>query len=805
MSTVTPLETNNISNNSITDLPAAQAANDEHVRPKHIEGMELIEAPERAYLTSRGVDLRVAAKFGLRTVATEEQPWVPELFGLKGWKKPPCKCLAIPYPCSKEFLGRAFYRLRLRETVRVIDHSDEAREDEVKHYPKFLAPSGVGTIPYIVGRPKDYKNTSVPVYVFEGPVKALSWASTLWKQGVYIGLGGVEAGAHDTELRKDTGLLRPHPMLTELLTWEGRTVYIAMDAGRVLNPNVARGEAKTVQLFQEMGAKVIVLKVPLHEGKDQGPDDWLARQGDSGERRREAIQRLTDAADPGDLVERAKLVESTDEARRLLADLPFQAALALNENAVVGLILKHLKTFGIDKAAIKDAIVKFRITAKAKSKKDDPPWKSKLTKSSSGQTVASVANVMDVLRNDERLVGVLGYDEFAERPMIRKPLPWERYGRDRPLTDADIIRLAEWLEREHRLRIGPTMLHPVVHTRCREIGYHPIQEYLGRPVWDRIERVQGKERPGWLTTYFGAEDTPYVRLVGKVWLVSAVARVEKPGCKADGVLILEGKQGRKKSSGLRALVGDAWFSDSLSDLGTKDSYVELLGKWIIEMSELEALSRAEATEAKRYTTKQTDFYREPYGRLPRDVPRQCVFCGTTNAAEYLKDWTGGRRFWPVVITKVDIEALRRDRDQLWAEARALYRDGERWWVETDEEVALCESEQEVRRIQLPYEDEIVELLDGLDAVTVKSIVTKLTDSPTERRSIEPTVGKVLHRLGWTQGRKQIEGVRSRYYVRPEKDGLPPTDDEVKAALVGTPAAEPVAADIVMEEALLDLV
>ena len=182
------------------------------------------------------------------------------------------------------------------------------------------------------------------------------------------------------------------------------------------------------------------------------------------------------------------------------------------------------------------------------------------------------------------------------------------------------------------------------------------------------------------------------RAVGKRWLISATARIFQPGCKADCVLILEGAQGIKKSSALKAL-SEPWFTDRLSDLGSKDAAMETRGVWVIEIAELDTMSRAEVGTIKAFISRTRPVPAALRQRLV-DLPRQCVFAGSVNPeGGYLKDATGGRRFWPIRCGTIDLEALACDRDQLWAEAVARYRAGEPWWLETRNPTELAEEEQ----------------------------------------------------------------------------------------------------------------
>src|SRR5262249_42604988 len=150
------------------------------------------------------------------------------------------------------------------------------------------------------------------------------------------------------------------------------------------------------------------------------------------------------------------------------------------------------------------------------------------------------------------------------------------------------------------------------------------------------------------------------------FLISAVARIYEPGCQADHIIILESDQGEGKSTALR-IMGDPFFTDDLAELGTKDASLATAGVWIIELSELDAMTRADRSRIKSFVSRRVDRYRPVYGRRLVETKRQCVFAGSVNDSEYLKDDTGARRFWPVRCGRIDLDGIRRDKDQLWAE------------------------------------------------------------------------------------------------------------------------------------------
>ena len=206
------------------------------------------------------------------------------------------------------------------------------------------------------------------------------------------------------------------------------------------------------------------------------------------------------------------------------------------------------------------------------------------------------------------------------------------------------------------------------------------------------------------STYLGVEDTDYSRAVGSRWLISAVARIFQPGAKADCCLILEGLQGIRKSTALRTIAGE-YFTDELADLGSKDAAMQTRGVWIIELSELDNLSHAEVARIKAFMSRATDRFRPPYGMRLVESARQCVFAGTVNHGTYLRDETGGRRFWPVVCGRIDVEGLGEVRDQLWAEAKARYQSGCPWWLDTPDLVQLASDQQEARYEGDPWEED----------------------------------------------------------------------------------------------------
>jgi predicted P-loop ATPase len=321
-----------------------------------------------------------------------------------------------------------------------------------------------------------------------------------------------------------------------------------------------------------------------------------------------------------------------------------------------------------------------------------PRWASQLLQDLAGTPERNEANVITALSNDEGFAGALVYDEFRQEVLVSRPLPWDERADTLPRswTDADDVRCAEWLQRRE-INVAPATVARAASAVARDIRIHPVRDYLTALRWDGQSRLER-----WTVDYLGADETPLNRAFGARWMISAVARIMQPGTKADHMLILEGPQGAKKSSALKTLAGENWFTDELAEIGSKDAAQQMRGIWIIEIAELDAISRAEVSRIKAFLTRTTDRYRPPYERYIVTVPRQCVFAGSVNPETYLRDETGNRRFWPVRCGSIDLDALVRDRDQLWAEAVARYRKGAIWWLDEPELVASAKAEQNER-------------------------------------------------------------------------------------------------------------
>lgn len=368
-----------------------------------------------------------------------------------------------------------------------------------------------------------------------------------------------------------------------------------------------------------------------------------------------------------------------------------------------------------------------------------------------GRAIWNTANAVEILSNHSAWQGVFGFNEFTRRRVVLKQIPGSRTGSGRNLEDDDATAVLSWLNRNGYPRATATVAVAAVHAVARQNSFDPLKDYLTGLQWDGERRIDE-----WLITYCGAELSDYTREIGKRWMISAVARAFKPGCKADHMLVMEGEQGARKSTALAALAGEEWFSDALPPMNTKDASSYLRGKWIVEVAELEAMRR-EMDAVKAFISRQIESFRPAYGREEVDEPRRCIFAGTTNKDAWLRDETGGRRFWPVKVGYIDIDAIKRDRAQLWAEAVAAYRAGERWWLEGETEES-ARQEQATRMADDPWLQPVCEAAQGRSEITIREIMATMGFVPADMtRKDSDRISAILKRQGWKRTGRATSG------------------------------------------------
>lgn len=390
----------------------------------------------------------------------------------------------------------------------------------------------------------------------------------------------------------------------------------------------------------------------------------------------------------------------------------------------------------------------------------DNDWKKRLRRNkTTGGLQKSIGNVALILENAPDWRGALVLDLFQMRILITKACPAEPAFSGAPIQWSDVhsARTAAWfnLNREFHINVASGTVSEAVGIVADRNKVDSLKERIMTLRWDGVHRLDEC-----LIRYFGAEDTPAIREISRRFLIGAVARALQPGVKFDTALVLESPQGRGKSTAARVL-SLGLFTDELSDLRGKDSAIQLAGVWIVELCELDALSKSESSTVKAFLSRSVDRYRPPFGRHAVDVPRRCVFIGTVNHDDYLRDETGGRRWLPVKCGSIDIEGLKRDVEAIWAEAREAFLAGERFWI-APEHLAGVQAEQRKRFAIDAWSEKIEAYIALKTEVTVSDVLQHCLVievgrwTPTDQNR----VSKILKSLGWfryqrREGKKRI--------------------------------------------------
>lgn len=407
-----------------------------------------------------------------------------------------------------------------------------------------------------------------------------------------------------------------------------------------------------------------------------------------------------------------------------------------------------------------------------------------------GGLLAVADNVTTILRAHPEWRGTVAWDERAGAIRFAGEPPFgrnARSGADRAGSewdDDDATRVAGWCARNERLVVADGVALAGARLAAKTASFDPVKDYFEVLEWDRVPRLST-----WLETYAQATGPEIIRRgVGRMWLISAVARTYEPGCQADYMLVLEGGQGGGKSSLLRAIAPDpSVFQDTPLNLGTKDALQALRGLLICEMAELKAVRGAHSVEeVKAFLSSRTDRYRDSYGHVVAAWPRRCVFAGSVNpeaGAAYLADQTGGRRFWPVPVGETDRTALERDRDQLWAEAVAAYREGEPWHPERGGD--LERELEDAVAARTMYDENTTTIALWLGSAAGRAALAAASPAPPGYLSVtevataalaisrdrvderaQKIVRKSLDLLGWRQIPVRYQGARPRVWAPP---------------------------------------
>lgn len=397
-------------------------------------------------------------------------------------------------------------------------------------------------------------------------------------------------------------------------------------------------------------------------------------------------------------------------------------------------------------------------------------WRNKLRKTYNNRGIlGDMKNAEIAFENAPELCGLVKGNELSRRIELQRRPPWWTVNRSMDWCDEDDVALACWLQAQGIPIHSDATVSRVVRMMAARNSYHPVRDWLRMLTWDKEPRIKEV-----LIEVLGATGNgTYLGAVLVAWMVSAVARVMQPGCKADHMLVLIGGERAGKSS-FAQMLGGPWYCESNSTFGTKDSIAELEGAWIIEVGELAALHRARWEIINQFLSRQVDHYRPAYGRAVIDQLRSCVFIGTTNEEKFLRSPYGNRRSWPVRCGRIDLSLLRASRLQLWAEAVALYDDGQQWHLTSDEEKLAATVQEDHRIVSEVEEDVRLYLQRCLDAKPEAKTSTTISDvydsiageherhNLSARRQVETAIGQAMRRAGWVCVGRKGEWRRTTY-------------------------------------------
>jgi hypothetical protein len=387
-----------------------------------------------------------------------------------------------------------------------------------------------------------------------------------------------------------------------------------------------------------------------------------------------------------------------------------------------------------------------RSYSKWKGSREVPPAADEPEEPPVWDTTDKHGNPRPTRTNTRRALRMLGisfsYDEFHDRLLVEGG----RYGK---ITNLDhcALMLSLRILKAHKFEPTPGYVLNGIIQICLENRFDPVRDYLDALQWDRTPRLER-----WTITYLGAEDTKLNREFGRLALIAAVRRVRRPGTKFDSIIVLEGPMGTEKSKAIETLAGIENFSDQ-TILGARDKEQQelLAGVWLYEIAELSNIRKTEVEHIKAFASRTHDRARPAFGRVRVDQPRRCVLFATTNEEQYLKE--PDRRFWPIRTTTIDIEALKRDRDQLWAEAaqqeakgKSIVLDRQLW--------GAARVEQEAREDPEPWDDKLAQLVgdkeSGEERVLRADIMNVVLGLPISKQTdfLCKRLSKSMRRLGW---------------------------------------------------------
>lgn len=369
----------------------------------------------------------------------------------------------------------------------------------------------------------------------------------------------------------------------------------------------------------------------------------------------------------------------------------------------------------------------------------------------------TLTNAVRVLQLDPALNHEhLWYDTFLDRVFVSNSPA-------REWTDEDDYQLTVYMQEQACiLTISDGLVNKAVRMVAKQRPRHVVREWLETLTWDGEPRIAHAFEDHWGAQVNERQPFDYLRAASENFFIGLVARVFKPGCQLDTMVVFEGDQGIRKSSALR-LLGGSWYGSAHESVQKKDFFEALRGKWVMEISELDAFGRAEVTRVKSVMSTPVDRYRPSYGRASADFPRQCVFVGTTNKDDWGNDETGLRRFWPVRCADIDLASLAAARDQLFAEAVAVFKSKSKWW----EMPASAIDVQSDRQSRHPWTQAVSEWLVSQTEVSIADVLTNAIKKDTEKFSHrdQVDVGRILALEGWVKHNLKRNGKQVKMWKR----------------------------------------
>lgn len=388
-------------------------------------------------------------------------------------------------------------------------------------------------------------------------------------------------------------------------------------------------------------------------------------------------------------------------------------------------------------------------------------WDVLLDRTDRGVLRTTVTNAVRVLQHDPTLGPKhIWCDEFLDRLFFaNSPV--------REWNDEDDTRLTVYMQETTGLStISEQVVSKAVRMVAKQRTKHCVRDWLSSLKWDGVPRIDLAFEDHWGVVASEILPADYIRAASTNFFIGLAARIFQPGCQLDTMVVFEGLQGVGKTSALRVLGGD-WYGVAHESVQRKDFFESLKGKWLIEIGELDAFSRAEVTRVKTVISTPTDRYRPSYGRASIDFQRQCIFAGTTNKDEWGNDETGLRRFWPIRCGEVNIETLKESREQLFAEAVYKFQSGSTWW----EMPASTLMVQAYRQSQDIWAGVVIEFIASRKRVVIQDILKQAIGMDTEKQGDreKKRVSRILRLLGWEESRIQENAIRTSYWIQKSLD------------------------------------